>query len=102
MNWSLEDRGFLPNDDPLETIGDSDFSFLEQHARELPLLVDSGKYRESTSYVNCFFGRKNFSLSEFIDCENHAKIERAFMLFSYMASAWIHSKDYRGKIAPDY
>ena len=99
MNWTLEDRGFLPNRDPITTIQDRDFRFIEQFARELPSLVDDGRFQEQVGYTadSGWFEKKNFSLTEFMECENDLTVERAFMLFCYFASAYIHARDRRGQ-----
>lgn len=94
MRWALADRGFLPNHDPLERIPDREFNLVEQRARDLPGLVDQGRFQEYMADSPLF--ESNFSLTEFLETESPAAMERAFMLFSYFASAIVHARDNRG------
>ncbi len=92
MTSTLMTRGFLPDTDPLEQASDSDFRGIEQLGRELPDLVDQGRFREqfcSTDEAGLF--PKGFNWTSFIEASNPRSVEAVFRLYCYLASAWVHA-----------
>jgi len=87
MTWKLENRGFLPNEDPLEM---TPFRQIEDFAAQLPTWVDEGHFR--------LHARTNLAdldlvpLLTLLQCKNDRVAERLFRHFCYFASAYIHSK----------
>lgn len=96
MEWTLQDRGFLPNIDPVVDLRPygREFTYLEQLSLDLKYLVDDKKFQEQIT--NNIPVEKSSAISELFECGNDMAVERAFMIFSYLASAQIHAKDYRG------
>lgn len=93
MTWTLTDRGFLPNQDPLAGVPDSDFNTVEAFAYELPNLVDSGRFREQFGYTNeAGLYPKGFSWSDFTQAANPRSLEAVFRLYCYLASSWVHAR----------
>lgn len=96
--WNPGDRGFLPDQDPLVAIPDTDFRDIEQIGRELPDLVDAGKFREQFYYSDESGNfPKGFNWSDFLQSSNPQSLEAIFRLYCYFASAWVHARDYRPK-----
>ena len=85
-NLFLE-RGFLPTPDPVTRLEGATFEPIEQLAAELPALVYARRFRDTAPD----------RLREPIDCSALAedvagpRTERLFMLYSYFASAYVHS-----------
>lgn len=99
MNQIIGNRGFLPEQDPLETVSDTDFRRIEQIGKELPDLIDSGKFREQFNYSDESGNfPKGFNWSDFLQSNNPRSVEAIFRLYCYFASAWVHARDYRNNI----
>lgn len=86
MQWKLLDRGFLPTPDPLSGFSHDRFAHIEMLGRELPQLVHDRRFREAAAQAL----RDGVDWSRLAD-RNGAEAERLFMLFSYIASAYVHS-----------
>lgn len=87
MEWQLHERGFLPMQDPLTDLTQPDFDEIEKLGVDLPQLVHEKRFREaSANYLGA-----PFNWDEMIAELDEAEVERAFMLFSYFASAYVHS-----------
>lgn len=87
MKWQLHDRGFLPTQDPATRLSDPMFRDIERLGADLPTLVRERKFRDqSAAYLS---GQIDWDavLPTLPDLE----VERLFMLFSYFASAHVHS-----------
>jgi len=82
MQWQLHDAGFLPNADPVAKLNDPAFADVERLGADLPKLV-----HERTFRGKCADYLKHVDLNTKADAEN----ERLFKLFSYFASAHVHS-----------
>jgi indoleamine 2,3-dioxygenase len=87
MKWQLHDRGFLPTRDPLDRLNDPALQGVERLSTDLPRLVHEQIFRRSSADY----------LVPAVDWEaivvtrEDAEIERLFMLFSYFASAYVHT-----------
>lgn len=87
MQWHLHERGFLPLRDPVARLGQPDFQAAERLGADLPRLVAERTFR--TASVD--------SLSAPVDWDaalptlDGPATERLFQLYSYFASAYVHS-----------
>jgi indoleamine 2,3-dioxygenase len=87
MQWTLQDRGFLPNQDPEVQLSDPVFKSIEQLGRDLPRLVHDKSFRDaSAGYLNA-----PLDWDGLLRSMPDPQIERLFMLFSYFASAYVHA-----------
>jgi indoleamine 2,3-dioxygenase len=87
MKWQLRDRGFLPTPDPLTRFPHGDFAHVEELGRKLPELVYAKRFREEAPKAL----RTPTDLRLLASDDNGAEAERLFLLFSYVASAYIHA-----------
>jgi indoleamine 2,3-dioxygenase len=89
MEWHLSNRGFLPDHDPLQHLKDPALQPIEQLGAELPRLVHERAFRdECGDYLNGNIDWDTIALTR-----GDADIERLFLLFSYFASAYVHSPE---------
>jgi len=87
MQWTLQDRGFLPKRDPLTRLTDPAFCEIERLGGDLPRLVHERQFRTgAASYLT-----ESVDWSAAVKRATDAELERLFMLFSYFASAFVHS-----------
>src|ERR1700686_554313 len=88
MHWTLQDRGFLPNHDPLTRLNDPVFEQIERLGADLPRLVHERSFR-SPSPEMLAAGAIDWEAA--VPALGEAGAERIFMLFSYFASAYVHA-----------
>jgi indoleamine 2,3-dioxygenase len=87
MKWTLQDRGFLPNKDPVARLGDAAFEQFERLGAELPRLVNERTFRSaSADYL-----ASPIKWDDVLTSIRDAELERLFVLFSYFASAYVHA-----------
>jgi indoleamine 2,3-dioxygenase len=87
MKWTLQDRGFLPNEDPLVRLADPIFDDMQRLGADLPRLVHEGTFRTTCAdYL-----RKPIDWDEVPGRLADAEVERLFVYFSYFASAYVHA-----------
>lgn len=79
----LADRGFLPNQDPLTSLP-SAWKFLDDFGKEIPQLISAGKIIEASKTLPI---PNTAMLAEM----NEAEKNRAMMIYSFGASAYVHS-----------
>lgn len=87
MEWRLHERGFLPDHDPLEHLADPSLEYVETLAAGLPRMVHEGEFRDQC-------GPRLAATTDWdalAKTRSDADVERLFMLFSYFASAYVHS-----------
>src|SRR5438270_11091799 len=87
MNWTLQDRGFLPNKDPRARLQEPVLQELERFGAELPRLVHERTFR--TAAADCLASPTKWG--EVLAGMEDAALERLFMLFSYFTSAYVHA-----------
>lgn len=94
MTWEITSRGFLPTVDPAIEFTTPDVEIskkLDSLAEDLPKQVESGKIRESlTESLKDILYDVADPVRFYNDCTD-AEIERLMMLYSYFASAYIHT-----------
>src|ERR1700677_3512764 len=83
MQWTLAERGFLPTPDPLAALPGNRFAAAEELGKNLPRLVYEQRFRDEAPRL----------LGGVIDASSlaGAEAERLFKLYSYFASAYVHS-----------
>ena len=87
MYWQLHDRGFLPTPDLVTRLDEGTFEPIERLAADLPALVYARRFREvATERL-----RAPIDWQALAEDGSGPRSERLFMLFSYFASAFIHS-----------
>ena len=94
MTWNLK-RGFLPDIDPVTFLNGDDHNFVQHNfvvenlATNMTAMLDSRCYREEVVYEL----RKLNKIHEYLRhiCKTDASAERAMMLFSYFASAYVYA-----------
>jgi indoleamine 2,3-dioxygenase len=87
MIWHLHERGFLPLHDPARRLDDPAFADIERLGADLPQLTQARTFRDKCgSYL-----AKTIDWDEVFATKTDSEIERAFKLFSYFASAYIHA-----------
>lgn len=87
MEWHLSTRGFLPNSDPLPQLKDPTLESLDQLGADLPRLVHERVFRDKCNeYLD---GKHDWATLAMT--RGAADVERMFKLFSYFASAYVHS-----------
>ncbi len=87
MDWELHELGFLPVRDPAAHLSNPAFQDIEGLAAELPRLVHERSFRKaSTDYLT---DRLDWDAA--LTAAGDLEVERLFMLFSYFASAYVHS-----------
>jgi indoleamine 2,3-dioxygenase len=87
MKWTLQDRGFLPNKDPLTCLGEPVFEQFERLGAQLPRLVNERTFRAaSADYL-----ANSIKWDQVLTSLEDAELERLFVLFSYFASAYVHA-----------
>lgn len=74
------ERGFLPSEDPLQSLP-KEFSFLDELGRELPALLESGRLRAETEKLR----------SVDVDGLGGRELLRARMIYGFLASAYVHA-----------
>ncbi len=83
MRWQLQELGFLPNQEPATRLTHFAFQGVERLATDLPRLVQAGTFRAaSAGYID-----RDATVPRI----DEPASERLFMLFSYFASAYVHS-----------
>src|ERR1700687_4792045 len=87
MKWTLQDRGFLPNQDPQASLGDPLFREVERLGMDMSRLVQQRTFRAASADFLAGPIDWNGALSGMED----GGVERLFMLFSYFASAYVHA-----------
>jgi indoleamine 2,3-dioxygenase len=85
MQWTLHEMGFLPNQDPIQQLSDAIFQQVERLAADLPRLVHEQTFRQASA--DYLIDALDLDASSMKDAE----VERLFMLYSYFASAYVHS-----------
>jgi indoleamine 2,3-dioxygenase len=87
MEWQLHERGFLPMRDPVARLTDPNLKHLERLGADLPQLVHDRAFRDrSADYLT-----PALDWDRLLKSKPDAEIERLFLLFSYFASAYVHS-----------
>jgi indoleamine 2,3-dioxygenase len=87
MEWELHESGFLPVRDPAVRLSNPAFKDIERLGMDLPRLVHERSFRlASMDYLN-----PQLDWEAALSAANDQEIERLFMLFSYFASAYVHS-----------
>jgi indoleamine 2,3-dioxygenase len=87
MQWTLHERGFLPMRDPVVRVDDPAFADAERLGADLPRLVHERTFRTaSVDYLSA-----PIDWDEALAGIDDPKIERLFQLYSYFASAYVHS-----------
>jgi indoleamine 2,3-dioxygenase len=87
MKWQLLERGFLPMRDPAARLADSSFDAVERLGADLPRLIYERTFR--TASVDYLTSPIDWHAA--LAALDEHDIERLFMLFSYIASAYVHS-----------
>jgi indoleamine 2,3-dioxygenase len=87
MKWTLLDRGFLPTPDPIARIADGPYAHVEQLGHELPDLVRRRAIRDVAPATL----RSHLDFHSPGAEGNDLLAERLFLLFSYIASAYVHA-----------
>jgi indoleamine 2,3-dioxygenase len=87
MKWTLQDLGFLPNEDPVRRLSDSAFAEVERLGTDLPRLVREHAFRTASSDYLAGAVDWDSVLSDTSDAE----LERLFVYYSYFASAYVHA-----------
>lgn len=87
MEWQLHERGFLPLRDPVARLAGTEFKQIEQLGADLPQLVHDRAFRDRCGdYL-----KPALDWDALVKSKEDAEIERLFLLFSYFASAYVHS-----------
>lgn len=92
--WTVKDRGFLPAVEPLNKIDrgtDGYWEDVEKLAAELPVLMENKNWRsEVVARLRPWKEYENFKYINIVgdDC---VVLERAMLLYSYFASAFVHA-----------
>ena len=86
MQWQLHDAGFLPMRDPVTKINDPTLAKVECLGVDLPRLVQERAFRS-----RCADYLTPIDWTAILTTKTDAEIERLFQVFSYVASAYVHS-----------
>jgi indoleamine 2,3-dioxygenase len=87
MKWTLQDRGFLPNQDPVVRLPEAFFRNIERLGADLPRLVHERAFRTVSNEYLPAPRAWDAALASLEDAE----LERLFVLLSYFASAYVHA-----------
>jgi indoleamine 2,3-dioxygenase len=88
MEWHLSpNRGFLPLNDPLPRLTDANLKHIERLGADLPQLVHDRKFRDASVAALA----PPLDWDALLQAKSDAEIERLFLLYSYIASAYVHS-----------
>jgi indoleamine 2,3-dioxygenase len=87
MKWTLQDRGFLPNQDPVASLSDTVFQKIERLGTSLPRLVHDQSFREASAAALS----PPLDWDSVLPATEDAEVEHLFKLFSYFASAYVHA-----------
>lgn len=87
MKWQLHERGFLPMRDPATRLRDPNFDAVERLGTDLPRLIHERTFR--TASVDCLARPIDWNAA--LSSLDEHEVERLFMIFSYIASAYVHS-----------
>ncbi|MSQ96406.1 MAG: hypothetical protein EXR98_17890 [Gemmataceae bacterium] len=87
MQWQLHETGFLPTHDPITRLTDPVLANVERLGADLPQLVHDREFRTRCSE----YLKVPIDWPALLVTTAEAEIERMFMLFSYFASAYVHS-----------
>lgn len=96
MTWDLNNRGFLPPSDPLETLANARWAYmpltatLENLSTILPFLVEERRIREEI--VCQLRGVTQHFDDNFIDAADDRYLERLMLIYSYLASAYVYAR----------
>lgn len=86
MTWEINDRGFLPVEEPTELTG-TDGRILEELGRNLPYWMASRRIREE---LVCGL-RSLKAPDDPVEKFSGMGLERLFQLYSYFASSYVHA-----------
>ena len=90
MKWTLLDRGFLPTPDPLAAFPAGRFAQADELGQALPQLVFQQRFRDVAPKMLAM-SISDEDLGRLTQEDDGRAAERLFMLFSYFASAYVHS-----------
>lgn len=96
MTWDVNKRGFLPPNDPLQTLLSSRWAYtpltgvLENVSVMLPFLVEERRFREEV--VAQLRPVSHHFDDNFLDTAPPEYLERLMLLYSYLASAYVYAR----------
>lgn len=99
--WEVEDRGFLPKEDPIRNLksiknhaANEGMAALDEISQQLPQWLKERRFREEIVSVLRNAGGLPLVMPEFfMDQLDDENIERLMCLYSYFASAYVYATD---------